>query len=229
MKRVPKILKHERRAGYASAATLSAPGFTASLTVPSIAGVLVTPQTALTFMAYYAGMRVITEDLASLPLMTFERQAGGGSKIQPDHPVSVLFNWSPDGECTDLQWREAFFGHVLGWGNAYAEIEWDVEGFPAALQMVHPSLLQPKRTKQGKLFYELQTAVGAETSGRRRMIDPWNVLHLAGLGFNGLVGYSPVALGREGIGLGKALEQFGAAFMGNAAVPSGVIEYPGVM
>src|SRR5271170_1421797 len=121
MKRYGKQLrKREKR--YSSAAGLSAPGFTASLTVPSIAGVLVTPQTALTFMAWYAAIRVITEDLASLPFCVFRRQQNGGSKIEPQHPVSTLFNWSPNGEVTDLNWREAYDGHVCGWGNGYAEI-----------------------------------------------------------------------------------------------------------
>ncbi len=220
-------MRRAQRRSTSSAAALSAPGFTASLAVPSIAGILVTPQTALTFMAWYAGCRVITEDLASLPLFVFQHQAGGGSQLQRKHPVSERFNWSPDGECTDLQWREAFYGHVLGWGNAYAEIEWDGAGDPVALHMIHPSIILPKRTREGKLFYELQNSLG--NTGRRRQIPPWDVLHLAGLGFNGLVGYSPVALGREGIGLGKALEQFGSSFMGNGAVPAGVLEYPGVL
>jgi phage portal protein BeeE len=113
----------ERRSS--SAAGLSAPGFTASLTVPSIAGVLVTPQTALTFLAWYAAIRVITEDLASLPFFQFQYMKGGGSKIIQQAPVSTLFNWSPDGECTSINWREAYDGHVCGWGNAYAEIDWD--------------------------------------------------------------------------------------------------------
>lgn len=227
MKRVPTILKRKEKRSYQAAANLAAPGFTASLQVPSIAGVLVTPQTALTFMAWYAAIRIITEDLASLPLMVFKRKPGGGSTQEPKHPVSTLFNWSPDGESTDLQWRESFTGHVCGWGNAYAEIEWGGDGEPLSLHMIHPSIILPKRTKAGQLYYELQTAIGSRTDGRYRNITPWNVLHFAGLGFNGLVGYSPVALGREGIGLGKALEQFGASFMGNGAHPHGFLKYPG--
>jgi HK97 family phage portal protein len=228
LKRIPTVLTRQKR-NYSPAATLSAPGFTASLTVPSIAGILVTPQTALTFMAWYAAIRVITEDLASLPFVVFQKMDGGGSKIQWEHPVSQLFNWSPDGECNDLQWREAFTGHVCGWGNGYAEIIWNSEGYPDQLKMIHPAVILPKRTKKGTLYYELQVSIGSTSNGRYRNIDPWNVLHFAGLGFNGLVGYSSVALGREGIGLGKALEQFGASFMGNGAVAHGVIEYPGVM
>jgi HK97 family phage portal protein len=230
LKRYGKNLrKKEKR--YSSAAGLSAPGFTASLTVPSIAGVLVTPQTALTFLAWYAAIRVITEDLASLPFFEFERIQGGGSKLIRESAVSTLFNWSPDGEVSDLNWREAYTGHVCGWGNAYAEIEWNPEGEPERLHILHPSIILPKRTREGKLFYEVQSQqqAGGVGNSRFRQIHPWDMLHFAGLGFTGLVGYSPVALGREGIGLGKALEQFGASLMGNGALPSGTLEYPGKM
>jgi HK97 family phage portal protein len=191
--------------------------------------VLVTPQTALTFMAWYAAIRVITEDLASLPFCVFQKLQGGGSKIQEEHPVSERFSWSPDGECTSIQWREAYDGHVCGWGNAYAEIEWDGAGDPVRLHMMHPSTVLPKRDRNGNLFYEIQAQenAGSSPNTRYRKIAPYDMLHFAGLGFNGLVGYAPVALGREGIGLGKALEQFGASFMGQSAMPSGVLEYPG--
>lgn len=230
MKRIPTILRKPRQQrSYSPAATLAAPGFTASLTTPSVAGILVTPQTALTFTAYYAGVRVITEDLASLPFCVFKKIPGGGSKIDTAHPVSHLWNRSPDGEATSMNWREAWTGHVLGWGNAYAEITFDNAGYPVHLSMIHPSIILPKRTRDGRLYYELQTAIGSNSSGRYRILWPWQVLHLAGLGFNGLVGYSPVALARESIGLGKAAEQFGASLFGNGAHPHGLLEYPGVL
>jgi HK97 family phage portal protein len=232
LKRLPSFLKRARqreKREYSSGAGLSAPGFTASLTVPSIAGVLITPQTALTFMAWYAAIRVITEDLASLPFLAFLHQNDGGSKIQMGHPVSTLFNWSPNGEVTPIQWREAYTGHVCGWGNGIAEIEWTSYGDPVGLHMIHPSVVLAKRTRDGKLFYEIQAQQASTGNTQQRKLPPWDILHFAGLGFNGLVGYAPVALGREGIGLGKALEQFGASLMGQGALPSGVLEYPGKM
>jgi HK97 family phage portal protein len=230
LKRYGKALRN-REKRYSSAAGLSAPGFTASLTVPSISGVLVTPQTALTFTAWYAAQKVITEDLSSLPFATFRTLKGGGSKIEKDHPVSTLFNWSPNGEVTDLNWREAYYGHVFGWGNGYAEIVWDSEGYPVALHMDHPSIVLPKRDKQGRLFYEIQSQqeAGSSSNTRYRKVAPYDMLHFAGMSFNGLVGYAPVALVREGIGLGKSQEQFNASTMGNGVYPSGTLEFPGFM
>lgn len=169
-------------------------------------------------------MRVITEDLASLPFFVFQHQDGGGATLEREHPVSELFNWSPDGECNDLNWRESFVSHALGWGTGYAEIDWDSEGYPRTLGMFHPGTITPKRDERRQLYYQFSPA-GTE-SGRRK-IPPWDMLSFAGLGFNGLSGYSPVVLSKEAIGLGKAAEQMGASIYGNGAIPHGVLEYPG--
>ena len=225
LKRLPRFATAQKR--YASAASLAAPGFTAALTVPSVAGVMVTPQTALTFTAYYGAIKVISEDLCSLPLLPFRRKPGGGVELVPDDPLTRIFDWSPDGECSDFNWRESWVTHCLSWGNGYAQIDWSDEGQPRGLMLIHPSVIEPKRDeKTGALYYALKTAQTIASPGRDQVIPPWQILHLAGLGFNGLVGYSPVALAREAIGMGKALEQYGAAFFGNGAQPSGVIEFP---
>ncbi len=196
------------------------------MTVPSVSGIMITPQTALTFSAFYAAVRVISEDMASLPLAVFQKQKDGGTKLIQDHRVTYCFNRTPDGECNDMNWRESYASHVMTWGNGYAEIEWDLGGELDKIHMIHPSLILPKRDqKSGKLYYELQTADSISGPRGRRIAAPYQILHCANLGFNGLVGYSVVALQREMIGLGKAVEQFGAAFFGNGATPSGVIEF----
>lgn len=225
-KRVPSILRRARaEKRYSPAANLAAPGFTASMTVPSVAGIMVTPQTALTFTAFYGAIKVISEDLASLPLLPFRKRPGGGAELVGDHWLAKLWDWSPDGEATDLNWREAWITHCLTWGNGYAEIDWDGMGEAGRLMLIHPAIIVPKRDeKTDRLYYELQTANSSTGNGRNRQLAPYKVLHLAGLGFNGLVGYSPVALHREAIGLGKSAEQYGASFFGNGAQPNGLIE-----
>src|SRR5262249_25856882 len=91
---------------YSPAANLAAPGVTASMTVPSVAGVMVTPQTALTFSAFYGALHVISEDTASLPLAMFQRTKSGRTELVASHPVTYFFNRTPDGECNDFNWRE---------------------------------------------------------------------------------------------------------------------------
>ena len=117
VKRLPRSLRRVKRpapeARYSPAASLAAPGFTASMTVPSVSGILVTPQTALTFSAFFAAVHVISEDVASLPLAMFQRTAGGRTELVRDHPVTYFFNRTPDGECNDFNWRESWISHVM--------------------------------------------------------------------------------------------------------------------
>lgn len=50
---------------------------------------------------------------------------------------------------------------------------------------------------------------------------PEDVLHIPALGFDGLVGYSPIAMAKNSIGVGLACEEYGAKFFANGAAPSG--------
>jgi HK97 family phage portal protein len=234
-KRKPKFLRDAaRRQSYATPGPTGWPG---SLVTPSIAGIVVTPQTALSFTAYYAGIRVISEDVASLPVAVFRRKPRGGQRLVKDHPVSWAFQRSPSGErrlMSSMNWREAWIAHALGWGNAYAEIEWSNAGQVKGFNLLNPANVTPRIEPDQTVYYEIANAARAMMtwitgSGRVAKVYPENMLHLACLGFNGLVGYSPVGLARECIGLGKAAEQFGASLFGNGAIPKGYIKYPGVL
>lgn len=229
-KRTPRFLARElrRRSAYNSVGSTGWPG---SLVTPSISGITVTPQTALSYTAYYAGIRVISEDVASLPLAVFRRRPKGGAKLVRDHPITRRFSRCPAGdsnEVTSLNWRESWVAHCLGWGNGYAEIDWSKAGEFLGLELLHPQGTTPRRDDDRRLYYELSGSAGMlRGNGKVEKLPPYKVLHLAGLGFNGLVGYSPVALAREAIGLGKAAEQFGASLFGNGAIPKGFLKYPG--
>ena len=60
-------------------------------------------------------------------------------------------------------------------------------------------------------------------------LAPYEVLHVPGLGFDGLVGYSPIAMAKNAIGMAIACEEYGAKFFSNGAAPSGVLEHPGTL
>ena len=60
-------------------------------------------------------------------------------------------------------------------------------------------------------------------------LKPEDVLHVPGLSFDGLVGYSPIAMAKNAIGLGIAAEEYGSKFYANGAAPSGVLEHPGTL
>ena len=124
---------------------------------------------------------------------------------------------------TSFVFRETLMGHLLLWGNAYAQIIRDGRGRVLGLYPLLPSKMLVNRTDQGILFYQY------EKDGRTYFLPDTDVLHIPGLGFDGLVGYSPVAMAKNAIGMAIATEEYGAKFFANGASPGGVLEHPGVV
>jgi HK97 family phage portal protein len=166
-------------------------------------------------------VRIISETLASLPWRIHERKANGGRELVDDHPADYVLNYEANPETPAFECKQALMSHVLTWGNGYAEIERDATGDIAALWQIEPYRVTPKRDADSTLYYEVHNDLKQTT----RLL-PRDVLHFRGLGFDGLQGYSPIAYGRQEIGLGLAEERFGAEFFGHGAFAGGVLELP---
>jgi HK97 family phage portal protein len=88
------------------------------------------------------------------------------------------------------------------------------------------------RDSNGRLFYLYQRSNEDTPSlGKNSQVylSPSDVLHIPGLGFDGLVGYSPIAMAKNAVGLAIATEEYGAKFFANGAAPGGVLEHPGTI
>ena len=182
-------------------------------------GVSVTPDTALTYSAVYAAVRCIAESVSSLPLNYYERLPAGGKMHAKANPLHHLLHDEPNPEMTSLQWREASMAHLLLHGNSYTEIVRDLEGNAVELWPIDPTMVAPKRTDSGELYYELNRG--------KNFITANNMLHIPGLSFDGISGVSPITLARQSLGLSMAIEQFGAGYFGRGARPGGVLTFPG--
>jgi HK97 family phage portal protein len=188
--------------------------------LPVRSGVAITPETALGLTAAYSAINTIATDTACLPLRLYQTRRGGGRDLVTMHPLVEVLKWTPDGETTPMRQRQALMGHTLGWGNGYQEIERNNDGEVIKLHLLCPRATRPQRTQDSekRLYYQLENG---------EKVAPDRVLHLAGLGFDGLCGYSPITLAREAVGLGLAAEAFGASFFGNGSQASGVLKFPG--
>jgi HK97 family phage portal protein len=197
-------------------------GLGAMLPSPVLSGVAVTPETALTMTAVFACINVISTDVASLPLEVKRRLRGGGKVPVRNDPRYELLYCEPNDDTTPMRFFQAYVGHRLGWGNAYAEIDrvrkGPAVGLPGALFLHSPRPMDtyPVKTRDGRLFYKVDAG--------RRELRAEDVLHHAGLGWDGVLGYSPIALARQAIGLGIGQEEHGASFYGNACSPKGALE-----
>lgn len=187
----------------------------------SATGRTVTPTTAMQASAVYACVRVIAETIASLPLFVFKTTEKGKEKAYK-HPLFYILHDLANEEMTSFTFRETLMTHILLWGNAYAEIEYDQMGNVKGLWPLRPDNVFPERNSEGKLQYRVILPDG--TGG---ILPKERVLHIPGLGYDGVIGLSPIAMARESIGLSLAAEEFGARFFGNGAKPGGVLEHPG--
>lgn len=183
-------------------------------------GANVTETTALGLPAFWACVRVISEDLASLPLPVYKRLEGGGKDRARDHPLYPLLHDAPNPEMSSFIWRETCQAHLLTWGNSYSFINWGRGGRPVEIYPLLPNRMQVKRV-DNNIIYEYRFK-DAEPD----IIPAEKILHIPGLGFDGLVGYSPVAKFREAIGLGLGAEEYAGRFFGHGAGQGIVLRHP---
>jgi HK97 family phage portal protein len=186
----------------------------------SQAGVTVNEDTSLTYSAWWACVRVISQTVAALPWGVYQKTAAGREEM--DGMVGWLLNNQPNPEMTAFSFREALMAHVLTWGNGYAEIVKDLAGRPAQLWLLAPDRVRPERDEDtGELRYRVTSGDGTQT-----FLTPDRVLHVHGLGFDGVMGYSPVRMAARSIGVGIAQETFAQAFYGNGAAFGTIVELP---
>ena len=183
-------------------------------------GKSVNARTAIQVSAVYACVRVIAETVASLPFSVFEQDKTGSQKAL-DHPLYRILHDEPNPEMTSFVWREAMLTHLLLWGNSYSQILRAGRGSVIGLYPLLPDHMEVDRDDKGKLTYTYST-----TSGEQVKLRPEDVLHIPGLGFDGIMGYSPIAVERNAVGLSIAAEEFGGKFFGNGATPSGILTHP---
>jgi HK97 family phage portal protein len=177
-------------------------------------GASVTEESALTFSAYWNAVDIIASSVASLPRITYRRLSDVDTERATAHPAYRVLHDAPNPRMTPFVFWQTFVGHILTWGNGYAEIEFDRALRPIALWPIAPRDIAPKVVR-GKLVYLFRG---------RDEIPASDIFHVPGLGFDGLIGYSVVGMARKSIGLALATEQFGASFFGQGAWPGVVAE-----
>ena len=197
----------------------------------SSAGKNVNERSAMQMTAVYACVRILSEAIAGLPLHMYRYKDEGGKEKATGHTLYHLLHDEPNPEMTSFVFRETLMTHLLLWGNAYAQIIRNGKGEVIALYPLMPNRMEVNRDANGMLYYVYQkSSDDAPTmEGSSVILSPSEVLHVPGLGFDGLVGYSPIAMAKNAIGLSMAAEEYGAKFYANGAAPSGVLEHPGVL
>lgn len=192
----------------------------------------VNERTAMQTTAVYACVRILAEAVASLPLHVYEYQEDGGKQMVHDHPLYYLLHDEPNPEMTSFVFRETLMSHLLIWGNAYAQIIRDGSGRVLGLYPLLPNKMDVQRDDRGNLYYVYSRNSDENPTFKEYgdiRLKAEDVLHIPGLGFDGLIGYSPIAMAKNAVGMTLACEEYGASFFANGANPGGVLEHPGVL
>ncbi len=195
-------------------------------------GKAVNERSAMQMSAVYACVRILSEAVASLPLHMYRYNDTGGKEKALAHPLYGILHDEPNPEMSAFSFRETLMAHLLLWGNAYAQVIRNGRGEVVSLYPLMPDRMNVDRDARGRLFYEYTRSDGdTRTLGGKSTVtlSPSDVLHIPGLGFDGLVGYSPIAMAKQAIGMGLACDEYGASFYQNGAQPGGVLEHPGVV
>jgi HK97 family phage portal protein len=188
----------------------------------SASGVSINEDKALTIGAVYTALRIIGGTMASLPLHVMRRTERGG-EFAVRHWAYPLLHDSPNEYHSSFTWREVLIAHLLLWGNHYSRIEWLKNGSAGALYPLMPWCVQPYRTPNGEQRYRVLMADGKEDLPSDEM------LHIPGLGYDGIKGLSVIQYQKDALGTSKAMELFTAGFFRNGAKPGAILETPGRM
>ncbi|MBQ1659132.1 MAG: phage portal protein [Clostridia bacterium] len=153
-------------------------------------GKSVTVQSAIQLSTVYACVRVISETIASLPLGIYETVNDGNEKAT-DHPLYRLLHDEPNSEMMSFVFREVMLAHLLLYGNSYSQIIRSGKNQVIGLYPLLPDHMDVDRDSKGNLTYTYTTS-----DGKTVLIKPRDVLHIPGLGFDGVMGYSRISTKR---------------------------------
>lgn len=191
----------------------------------------VNEMTALQTTAVYACVRILAEAIASLPIHVY-KHTDEGKEQDVNHQLYYLLHDEPNPDMTSFVFRETLMSHLLIWGNAYSQIIRDGRGQVLALYPLLPDRMTVKRDDKGELYYVYQRSEEDNPNFKDKgniILKKSEVLHVPGLGFDGLIGYSPIAMAKNAVGMTLATEEYGASFFANGANPGGVLEHPGIL
>ena len=197
------------------------------------AGENVNNYTAMQTTAVYCCVRILAEAIASLPINLCRYTNQGTKERIYSDPLYALLHDAPNPDMTSFVFRETMMSHLLLWGNAYAQIIRDGAGRVVSMYPLMPDRMTVSRDSDTKqIYYDYCINDSGNPyikEGQSIRLDSYEVLHIAGLGFDGLIGYSPIAMAKNAVGMTIAADKYGASFFANGATPSGVLEYPGVL
>ena len=189
-------------------------------------GVYVSEDTSKRFTAVFGCIRILSETLASMPVILYKEREPGRKDTGKDratgHPLYDVLKHAASSEMTAYTFKETMMEHCTTSGNAYAQILRNRNR-----QVVGLNLLPWKSTEVQRNIRTMSLEYVTNDRGKPVTLPFEEVFHVAGLGFDGVKGYSPIRMAMEAVGLGLAAERFAAEFYGSGTHLGGILRHPG--
>lgn len=189
------------------------------------AGVWISEETALHYSPFFAGVNAVATDIAKLPLPVYERLDKGKRKAT-DHPLYGVLHDEPNPEMAPIVLKRTVQAHAMTWGTGFCRLVWDSRGNVKQMWPLRPDRMKPEVKHTGPGTFTVNWIYTDNVNGIRTRFFPDEILPIGGLGYDGISGYSIVAMARQSLGLGVATERYGSQFFNNGARPNGVLRHP---
>lgn len=189
----------------------------------SDSGVAVNGETALQFAPLWNSVSKIAGHVGQLPLITYRQTDDREKEKARNHPTYRKLKRQPNASMGSTVFKETLQQHALLWGNGRAAIIRNQRNDVDELIPLDPSTWHTVLIDGEKWHYTNNDPVAPD--GKRRIHDD-DVLHIAGLGYDGICGYSVIQLAKNSLGLGLASEKASSRHFRNNAKPSMVLQAP---
>lgn len=192
----------------------------------TIPGTTVTPEKSLAVVAVHACVSRISEGVGSLPFNVYRRIPNDrGKETAVDHPLHWIIRYQPNEYQTAMEFWQTALVHCLTAGNAYALVDYSADGRRTVrgLHLIAPNRVQVEWHKETRTKY---FRVQVDDGKSPEVLYGDAVLHIPGMGYDGLIGYSPIETMRRAVELSQATEIYQARFFANNAVPNAYISFP---
>lgn len=189
-------------------------------------GIHVTDDSAMRTGAVFSCVKVLSEDVSSLPCITYKRRNKAGKDRARDFGLYRLLRTKPNRYQNAQQFWEMAMVHLAMRGNFVAQKLRNRRLELSELYPLHPDRVKPDWEENEKTGEETLSYIYTPPKGAKRRFRPDELFHVRGLATHGVWGMSPIEQAKEAIGLAKAAEIYGAKYFNNAVRPSGVLEHP---
>lgn len=191
----------------------------------------ISERTAMAVSAVYRCVSLLAGISGSLPLKIYKMTADGREEA-PGHRLQPMFSTAPypGRAMTAFTWRENWLVNECLWGNHYSIIRYDGAGRIIGFEPVLPWDCEPYRFNWRNTYRCIlwKSSFGAQGSGASPVIewvDQDDIIHIPGLGFNGVSGLSRIrAFARDSVALSKVMEEQTGRVHENASKPSALVK-----